>query len=68
MSVKAFNVEQRLGYSVFRCFGIAGIMAVNSFGQILARIDVAPSGLLAQQHAAVKHFRMVRSSRRGERI
>src|SRR5436190_10144321 len=67
-SVKALTVEQHPRYSVFRRFRIAGVMMTNSLGQILARTDVAPSGLLAQQHVTVKHSAMVRSSRRGERI
>src|ERR687891_1740662 len=53
-SVKAFTVEQHPRYSVLRCFRIAGIMATDALGQILARTNVAPSGLLAQQHVTVK--------------
>ncbi len=53
--VKAFTVEQQPRYSVFRRFRIASVMATNSLRQILAGTDVAPSGLLAQQHVTVKH-------------
>ena len=54
-SVKAFTLKQHPRYSVSRRFRIAGVMTTNSSGQILARTDVAPSGLLAQQHVTVKH-------------
>ena len=55
MGVKAFTVKQHPRYSVFCRFRIAGIMATNSLAQILARTDVAPSGLLTPQHVTVKH-------------
>src|SRR4051812_18577248 len=65
--VKVVTVKQHPGDSVFGRFRIAGIMATNSFAQILVRTDVAASGGSALQHVTVKHSFTIRDSCRGER-
>ena len=50
----AMDEEPR--YSVFGGLGFAGVVATDSFGQILARTDVAAPGFLAAQYVAIEHF------------
>jgi hypothetical protein len=41
---------------MFGGLGFARVVATDSFGQILARTDVAAPGYLAAQYVATEHF------------
>src|SRR5262249_9250444 len=55
-SGKTFAADQNPRHAMLRRFGLTGVVTTNSFSQILARTDVAPSGFLAAQYVTVKHF------------
>ena len=56
---KALAVNQNPRDAVPSGFGMAQIVAANTFVQILARADVAATSLTAAQHVNVKHDNQV---------